>query len=350
MLTFIDPVVFGRPCIPPRGVARRSNPPGSTLLAPCGAGASAPSVRHRIYERQHFAMKQLVCDATVCVALLVASAGVSSAQDRAALSRRFAPPATMPGSVAPRAPTRSGRCRPSGSSRPGVRVTISITSARTAARRLAVAEFATGKSFSQALDTAPSPQAMCPPTAGRVCNPLAGPLWNGWGVNTSNTRLQDGAMAGFTAAQVPRPKLRWAFGFPGDVGADAQPTIAGGRVFVGSQSGQPRFTQRRHRLHSLVLSSRCAGSRGCHHRPHRHEVGTPLCGLYWLSRCHPPRLTWRTASCSGRRGWTLSRLLASPGLRCFTMAASMSAWPPAKRPPAHRPITSAAGFAAAWWR
>ena len=114
---------------------------------------------------------------------------------------------------------------------------ISITSARTAAERRAVAEFVTGKSFSQALETAPSPQAMCPLTANRVSNPLAGPLWNGWGVNTSNTRLQDGAMAGFTAAQVPRLKLRWAFGFPGDVGADAQPTIAGGRVFVGSQSG-----------------------------------------------------------------------------------------------------------------
>ena len=44
-------------------------------------------------------------------------------------------------------------------------------------------------------------------------------------------------MAGLTAAQVPRLKLKWAFGFPGDVAADAQPTVVGGRVFVGSQSG-----------------------------------------------------------------------------------------------------------------
>ena len=44
-------------------------------------------------------------------------------------------------------------------------------------------------------------------------------------------------MAGFTAAEVPRLKLKWAFGFPGDVAADAQPMVAGGRVFVGSQSG-----------------------------------------------------------------------------------------------------------------
>ncbi len=36
---------FGRRCIPSRGVARRSHTPGySPSLAPCGAGASAPSV------------------------------------------------------------------------------------------------------------------------------------------------------------------------------------------------------------------------------------------------------------------------------------------------------------------
>ncbi|PYQ69537.1 MAG: hypothetical protein DMG01_29045, partial [Acidobacteria bacterium] len=36
---------------------------------------------------------------------------------------------------------------------------------------------------------------------------------------------------------MPRLKLKWAFGFAGDVAADAQPTIVGARVFVGSQSG-----------------------------------------------------------------------------------------------------------------
>lgn len=183
-------------------------------------------------------MKQLVCEVTVGVALLVLFAGVSSAQDGAALYKEICAAchdagvgrAPSPDALRAMSPERVLAALESG-------VMISITSARTAAERRAVAEFVTGKSFSQALETAPSPQAMCPATAGRVSNPLAGPLWNGWGVNTSNTRLQDGAMAGFTAAQVPRLKLKWAFGFPGDVGADAQPTIAGGRVFVGSQSG-----------------------------------------------------------------------------------------------------------------
>jgi polyvinyl alcohol dehydrogenase (cytochrome) len=112
---------------------------------------------------------------------------------------------------------------------------ISMTSARTAAERRAIAEFVTGKPFGQALVTTPSPQSMCPVREGDFVTLFSGPLWNGWGVN--NTRYQDRATAGFSAAEVPRLKLKWAFGFPGDVAADAQPMIAGGRVFVGSQSG-----------------------------------------------------------------------------------------------------------------
>ena len=44
-------------------------------------------------------------------------------------------------------------------------------------------------------------------------------------------------MAGFTAAEVPRLQLKWAFGFPGELSSDSQPTVVGGRVFVGTQSG-----------------------------------------------------------------------------------------------------------------
>src|SRR6266699_4053135 len=43
--------------------------------------------------------------------------------------------------------------------------------------------------------------------------------------------------ARLTAAQVPRLTLKWAFGFPDTTSAWAQPTIAGGRLFVGSQNG-----------------------------------------------------------------------------------------------------------------
>ena len=113
---------------------------------------------------------------------------------------------------------------------------LSMASGRTGTERRALAEFVTGKSFAQAVSTTPSPQAMCRATAGGSVNPLAGPLWNGWGVNTANTRFQDGASAGLAAADVSRLKLKWAFGFPGELSVDAQPTVAGGRVFVGTQS------------------------------------------------------------------------------------------------------------------
>ncbi|PYS36458.1 MAG: cytochrome C oxidase Cbb3, partial [Acidobacteria bacterium] len=64
-----------------------------------------------------------------------------------------------------------------------------------------------------------------------------GPAWNGWGADGSNSRFQPAQAAGLTAAQVPQLKLKWVFGFPGGVSANTQPTIASGRVFVGSDNG-----------------------------------------------------------------------------------------------------------------
>jgi len=45
-------------------------------------------------------------------------------------------------------------------------------------------------------------------------------------------------MAGLTADQVPRLKLKWAFGFSNAIRAFAQPTVAGGRIFLGSATGK----------------------------------------------------------------------------------------------------------------
>ncbi len=39
------------------------------------------------------------------------------------------------------------------------------------------------------------------------------------------------------AEDVPRLSLKWAFGFPDATSAWSQPTVAGGRLFVGSQNG-----------------------------------------------------------------------------------------------------------------
>jgi polyvinyl alcohol dehydrogenase (cytochrome) len=75
------------------------------------------------------------------------------------------------------------------------------------------------------------------PSSSRLGDPASGPAWNGWGVDTSNTRFQTEKSAGLTAAQVPRLKLKWAFGFPGVNSVFGQPSIADGRVFLGVDSG-----------------------------------------------------------------------------------------------------------------
>jgi polyvinyl alcohol dehydrogenase (cytochrome) len=61
--------------------------------------------------------------------------------------------------------------------------------------------------------------------------------WNGWSPTLTNTRYQPGDAAGITVSQVPRLKLKWAYGFDGDIIAFAQPTVLNGHVFVGSASG-----------------------------------------------------------------------------------------------------------------
>ena len=69
-----------------------------------------------------------------------------------------------------------------------------------------------------------------------LAKPLEQPNWNGWGANLAQHRFQPAAMARLTASDVPRLKLKWAFAFSGVNRAFAQPTVVGGRVFVGSAS------------------------------------------------------------------------------------------------------------------
>lgn len=65
--------------------------------------------------------------------------------------------------------------------------------------------------------------------------PFTGSEWNGWGVDNANTRFQ--ATPGISAADTPKLVLKWAFGFPFGNSAYGQPSIVGGRVFVGSDTG-----------------------------------------------------------------------------------------------------------------
>jgi polyvinyl alcohol dehydrogenase (cytochrome) len=59
--------------------------------------------------------------------------------------------------------------------------------------------------------------------------------WNGWGFDDDNSRFQ--SSPGLSAADVPKLRLKWAFGFPMGNSAYGQPSIVGGRVFVGADTG-----------------------------------------------------------------------------------------------------------------
>jgi len=63
------------------------------------------------------------------------------------------------------------------------------------------------------------------------------PRWNGWSTSVTNSRFQDARNAGLSESNVPKLKLKWAFNLGDVTMARSQPTIAGGRVFIGSMSG-----------------------------------------------------------------------------------------------------------------
>ncbi|HXJ17818.1 MAG TPA: PQQ-binding-like beta-propeller repeat protein [Candidatus Polarisedimenticolia bacterium] len=77
---------------------------------------------------------------------------------------------------------------------------------------------------------------------------FSGPQWDGWGNDFESTRFQPAAAAGLPAEEVPKLKLKWAFGFPGEFGAYTQPTVAGGRVFASGPLGD---------VYSLDASTGC---------------------------------------------------------------------------------------------
>ena len=176
-------------------------------------------------------------------------------------------------STAPRIATRCGRCRPSGCSpRSKAEPCSPWPAAAPGVERRAIAEFVTGKSFAQALSTTPSPQAMCRATGGDFANPLAGPRWNGWGVNTANTRYQDGPDGRIHRGRCASSEAQMGLRFS----RRAQRRRAAHgcrRPRVRRHAERHRLcAQRRDRLRPLVFSGRRRRARGRQHRPHRDEL------------------------------------------------------------------------------
>ena len=100
--------------------------------------------------------------------------------------------------------------------------------------RRAVAEFVTGKKVG--VDVTGTAQGRCAASV-RASGPTGSAAWAGWSPASTNARFQSSAMAGLSASDLPRLKLKWALGFPDASAAWAPPTVAGGRLYVGSQNG-----------------------------------------------------------------------------------------------------------------
>jgi polyvinyl alcohol dehydrogenase (cytochrome) len=111
-----------------------------------------------------------------------------------------------------------------------------VGSELTDAQRRAIAEFLTSGAAAR------TPGAGASSGGGRCAtvpsfDPTAGPRWTAWSGDLANTRFQPSEHAGLRADQVPTLALKWAFGFPNATSARGLPTVAGGRLFVGSDSG-----------------------------------------------------------------------------------------------------------------
>lgn len=77
-------------------------------------------------------------------------------------------------------------------------------------------------------------------------DPALGVDWNGWGPDVRNTRFAE--QGGISANDLPRLRLKWAYGLPGESQPRAQPAIVGGRLYVGNRAGA---------LYSLDADSGC---------------------------------------------------------------------------------------------
>ncbi|HEX3645610.1 MAG TPA: PQQ-binding-like beta-propeller repeat protein [Vicinamibacterales bacterium] len=102
------------------------------------------------------------------------------------------------------------------------------------AERRAVAEYLSGRALGG--DITGARVGRCS-SSSPLIEPSSSPGWIGWSPSVTNTRFQTTQQAGLTADQVPRLSLKWAFGFPDATSAWSQPTVASGRLFVGSQNG-----------------------------------------------------------------------------------------------------------------
>lgn len=240
------------------------------------------------------------------------------------------------------------------------------------AERRAVAEYLSGRPLGG--DLIGATIGRCATPAPLTVSPSA-PAWTGWSASLANTRFQSAAQAGLSAADVPRLKLKWAFGFPDATSAWSQPTVAGGRIFVGSQNGTVYSLDAKTGCVNWTFSAQSGvrtapvfGARpgGAGHAVYFGDTGANIYAVdaatgsqLWTRRMdeHPlARVTGSPALHEGRLYVPVSSIeetaASQPGYECCTFRGSISAldasdgqvlWQTYTTPPAQQMGRNAAG-------
>jgi polyvinyl alcohol dehydrogenase (cytochrome) len=112
-----------------------------------------------------------------------------------------------------------------------------------------IAEMITGKKMEGSSDTLIAGMTNNCKSNPALPDPTRGATWNGWSPNLNNARHQSAEAAKLSAADVPKLKLKWAFGLPLGASTSSQPSVVAGRVFVGSDNST---------VYSLDAKSGCA--------------------------------------------------------------------------------------------
>jgi polyvinyl alcohol dehydrogenase (cytochrome) len=109
---------------------------------------------------------------------------------------------------------------------------MNIASPMNRAEREAVASYV----GTQEKDPGPRPESFCKDRTVAVADNSRF-VWNGWSPASDNGRFQLAPVAGLSINEIRSLKLKWAFGFEGDVTAFAPPTVIGDQIFLGSAAG-----------------------------------------------------------------------------------------------------------------
>ena len=219
--------------------------------------------------------------------------------------------------------------------------------ALTGSERRAIAEFLSGRKLRGTSAGATVGRCARVPSLG---DPFARPLWNGWGATIENTHVQRADQAGISAADVPRLTLKWAFGFPDATSAWAQPTVAGGRVFIGSQNGI---------VYSLDARSGCIAWTFAAHAGVRASIaigprlGTGRAAVYPAYVADQQGYTYALDASNGRELWSrkvdahpLVRLTGAPTVHGGRVFVPISSYEEGGKPPGYACCTFRGGVIA----